>query len=336
MADNTVPIFELQSVDKRFGGRPSLMQWLTGHAPTTHAVQSVSFSVRQTEVLGIIGESGSGKSTLGYLLANLEVPTSGSILFHGAEIATMDAVRKRQFRKSVQVIFQDSMSSLNPRRRVDSAVRDALRLSGVPRKQRSERTREIADLVGLSASHLQSYPHELSGGQRQRIGIARALAMGPEVIVADEPVSALDVSLQGQIINLLMDLRRKLGLTIVLISHDLAVVRNVSDRVGVMFGGRLVEWGDTDTIISNPKHPYTNELIASVPKGIAATRTLASISEERSADAGVLPESGCPYANRCGRVMPACRLTFPELAPLVDLHRVACHLYPTMPNRGPI
>ena len=197
----------------------------------------------------------------------------------------------------------------------------------MPASLRDARTRELVQLVGLSLNHLQGYPHELSGGQRQRISIARALAMDPEVLVADEPVSALDVSLQGQIVNLLMDLRQKLGLTIVLISHDLAVVRNVSDRIAVMFGGRVVEYGVTRDLIANPKHPYTEELIASVPKGVPGGQAALSADAIRVEEPGEAAASGCPYANRCPKVMNQCHLTMPERTLLGETHWTLCHLY---------
>lgn len=320
-------VFELNGVSREFRGGQSLRQWLTQEMTIVHAVRDVSLSVKKGEVLGIIGESGSGKSTLGYLLANLETASSGDILFHGQPIVGMDPAQKRRFRKKVQVIFQDSTSALNPRRRVWTNIGDALRLTGLPKKRRSEKIAFIADMVGLSRDQLQSYPHELSGGQRQRVGIARALAMEPEVIIADEPVSALDVSLQGQIINLLMELRRRLGLTIVLISHDVAVVRNISDRVAVMFGGRLVECGDSDEIISHSMHPYTDELIASIPKGVPGVGSR-WVSVSTSSDDRTRPMSeGCPYSNRCSRVTPRCRSEVPDREEVSESHWVACHLY---------
>jgi len=320
-------IVQLNGVSRTFTGRPSLRQWITRRPPLTHAVRDVSLTVTRGKVLGVIGESGSGKSTLGYMIANLEQLTTGQILFHGKSLADMKTPAQREFRRKVQVIFQDSMASLNPRRRVIWAIKDALRLAGIPASQRDGRTRELVQLVGLSMTHLNHYPHELSGGQRQRIGIARALAMGPEVVVADEPVSALDVSLQGQIVNLLMELRARLGLTIVLISHDLAVVRNVSDMTAVMFGGRVVEYGRTADIIADPQHPYTQELIAAVPKGVPAKGARMpgeAVSAENVDHAAV---EGCPYANRCAHVMSTCRHTIPERTSLKHEHWTICHLY---------
>ncbi|MCD6732445.1 MAG: ABC transporter ATP-binding protein [Burkholderiaceae bacterium] len=324
-ADNATPIFELRGVGKQYNGHTSVLRRLAGKASFTHAVRGVDLVVGRSEVLGIIGESGSGKSTLGYLLANLEDATSGSLLYCGKDVSCMNAADRRQFRKRVQIVFQDSMSSLNPRRLVQSAVLDALRLAGVPRAKRAGCLEELAELVGLASKHLRSYPHELSGGQRQRIGIARALAMRPEVLIADEPVSALDVSLQGQIINLLMSIRRQLGLTVILISHDLAVVRSVSDRVAVMFAGRLVEWGPTGRVTAEPRHPYTRDLVASVPRGIPSARPLPLSFASGSDDIAPPLVGGCPYATRCGLAHEGCREAFPGASYSADGHGVACH-----------
>lgn len=326
-------VLELEGVSRHFRARTSLLEWLRGEIKYVHAVQDVSFSVAKGEIFGIIGESGSGKTTLGHLLANVDTPSSGRILFHRVPIQEMDDGQKSQFRKVAQVIFQDSMSSLNPRRRVGLSIDDALRLAGVPPHQRTERRIEVAALVGLEANHLQRYPYELSGGQRQRVCIARALAMSPELVIADEPVSALDVSLQGQIVNLLLELRQSLCLTIILVGHDLAVVRAASDRIGVMFGGRMVECGDADEVIQLAMHPYTKELVASVPKGIPGTRRPAVASAVN--DELIQVERGCPYSNRCPSALPQCRLKFPERTRLSESHWVACHLYGTAKDFSP-
>lgn len=321
-------VLQLEGVNRTFVGRPNLRQWITRRLPVTHAVRDVSLTVTRGKVLGIIGESGSGKSTLGYLIANLETMSSGRILFHGQALNNMRKAEQRSFRSKVQVIFQDSMASLNPRRRVIWAIKDALRLAGVPAVQRDRRTQELVKLVGLSLAHLHHYPHELSGGQRQRVGIARALAMDPEVVIADEPVSALDVSLQGQIVNLLIELKDKLGLTIVLISHDLAVVRNVSDMTAVMFGGRVVEYGYTADIIANPEHPYTQELIAAVPKGIPSGGAHSQKDTAAPAEVADQPAAeGCPYAKRCVHVMAVCHTTVPARTAKKDGHWTMCHLH---------
>lgn len=319
-------ILQLEGVSRTFAGRPNFMQWIRRRPPLTHAVRDVSLTVTRGKVLGVIGESGSGKSTLGFLIANLDQLSEGRILFHGQSIAGLRTSKQREFRRKIQVIFQDSMASLNPRRRVVWAIKDSLRLAGVTPSQRDRRTEELVQLVGLSMAHLHHYPHELSGGQRQRIGIARALAMSPEVVIADEPVSALDVSLQGQIVNLLMELKNKLGLTIILISHDLAVVRNVSDITAVMFGGRVVEYGFTEDIIADPKHPYTQELIAAVPKGIPSKGERTSPEAAPAEDMDQAAGEACPYAKRCTHVMDVCRQAMPGRTLLTQEHWIMCHL----------
>nr|WP_309402182.1 ATP-binding cassette domain-containing protein [Aminobacter niigataensis]WMD00232.1 ATP-binding cassette domain-containing protein [Aminobacter niigataensis] len=259
-------VFDVTNVSRRYNaGRPSLF----GSREFINAVDGVTLSVKRDEVLGIIGESGSGKSTLGFLMAGLESVSNGEIAFRGKPLAAMNRSERKAFRQKVQVVFQDSGSALNPRRRIINTLRDSLRLRGMPRELRDASAIKLLDQVGLSSVHAGRYPHELSGGQRQRVGIARALAMEPEVLIADEPVSALDVSLQGQIINLLLELKARFKLTIVFISHDIAVVNHACDRVAVMYRGRLVEVGATDDIIQNPGDSYTAQLLAAVPRGLA-------------------------------------------------------------------
>jgi ABC-type oligopeptide transport system ATPase subunit len=232
------------------------------------AVANVCLEINEGEVFGVIGESGSGKSTLGYMLADIEPPSVGTIRFRGTPIKGMSRRERQHFRQKVQVVFQDSGSALNPRRKIGAILKDSLRLRGVPRDQRNGEMKELLVSVGLAMQHANRYPHQLSGGQRQRVGIARALAMQPEVLIADEPAPALDVSVQGQILNLLLDLRAKLNLTIVLISHDIAVVNHVSDRIAVMCMGEVVEAGVAAEVIHAPRHPYTRSLVCAVPKGI--------------------------------------------------------------------
>jgi len=262
-------IFKLTNVSRhyRVGGSSFF-----GKSATVRAVNDVSLEVGRNEVLGIIGESGSGKSTLGFLMAGLEQVTSGKIDFKGKSLREMSWAERKAFRQQVQVVFQDSGSALNPRRRVIGTLRDSLRLRGVERSKRDQRAFELLEQVGIPIQLADRYPHQLSGGQRQRVGIARALAMDPEVLIADEPVSALDVSLQGQIINLLLELKAKFNLTIVFISHDIAVVNHACDRVAVMYHGSLVECDTTAHVVSNPKDAYTRQLIAAVPKGLAGRR----------------------------------------------------------------
>ena len=271
---NAAPILlEAETVSKVFPVGTGLLPRLWSGRAQVRAVDAVSLSVREGEVVGIIGESGSGKSTLGFLLAGLEQTSSGAVRFRSAPLAGMSRQEWVRFRQRVQVVFQDSGSALNPRRSIYNVLRDSLRLRGLPAPLRPDAVAELLTSVGLSPDHGNRYPHQLSGGQRQRVGIARALAMQPDVIIADEPASALDVSLQGQIINLLLSLRREMKLTIILISHDIAVVKHACDRVAVMFAGKLVELGATLEVIGAPKDPYTQRLIAAVPRGLEGKRT---------------------------------------------------------------
>lgn len=265
----TPHIFELRNVSRYYDTRASLVRARRGNKNAIRAVDDVSLDVQREEVLGIIGESGSGKTTLGFLIAGIETLTQGDIRFDGQSVWSMSRLDRKAFRQRVQVVFQDSGSALNPRRRILSTLQDSLRLRGVPRSQRVNNALALLGKVGLSMEFGARYPHELSGGQRQRVGIARALAMKPDVLIADEPVSALDVSLQGQIINLLLDLRRELHLTIILISHDIAVINQTCDRVAVMYRGALRELGPTPDVIHNPADAYTKQLIGAVPKGLA-------------------------------------------------------------------
>lgn len=277
-------IFEAENVSKIYSVSRSLLQRFRSTHEGVRAVDSVSLNVRKGEVLGIIGESGSGKTTLGFLLANLEPISCGVIRYCSKPLELMNRQERSNFRRKVQVVFQDSSSALNPRRSVNSALKDSLRLGGTPVGNRDAAVAELLVSVGLSTEHGRRYPHQLSGGQRQRVGIARALAMKPEVIVADEPVSALDVSLQGQIINLLMRLQAELNLTVILISHDIAVVRHVCHRVAVMYGGKLVELGETSQVVDNPQHDYTKRLIAAVPKGLTGRSQQACVLSGEGAD----------------------------------------------------
>ncbi len=263
------PVFKLTKVSRHYYAGSSTLFAKRG---TIRAVNGVSLTVGRDEVLGIIGESGSGKSTLGFLMAGLESTTEGQIEFRGKPLTAMSRRERKAFRQKVQVVFQDSGSALNPRRRIINTLRDSLRLRGLERSARQAAAHKLLQQVGLSPEHGERYPHQLSGGQRQRVGIARALAMEPEVLIADEPVSALDVSLQGQIINLLLELKSRLGLTIIFISHDIAVVNHACDRVAVMYRGNLVEFGGTKDIITNPRDEYTNQLLSAVPKGLAGRR----------------------------------------------------------------
>ncbi len=293
-----------------------------------YAVDGVSLSIKRGETYGLVGESGCGKSTLGRGLLRLVEPTDGTILFDGTDVRALRGEVMRRFRRRMQMVFQDPMSSLDPRQSVESLLLEGLTAHGLARGDTHHRLREALDSVGLPASALAKYPHEFSGGQRQRIGIARALVLGPELIVADEPVSALDVSIQAQVVNLLEDLQESLGLTYLVIAHDLAVVRHISDTIGVMYLGALVEEGVGDDLYDEPLHPYTKALMSAVP----VPDPLVEDRRERILLAGDLPSpanppSGCRFHTRCPWAQPQrCPDERPKLRPFRDTaHRVACH-----------
>ena len=275
-------LLELIGICKQFSQRGTLWERLRRRQLETMAVRDVSLGVAPGEILGIVGESGSGKSTLGRIIVRLLEPSAGRVLYRGEDVTARRGAALRPYRRQVQMIFQDTHASLNPRKRVGRMLREALAARDVARRAREPEALHMLDLVGLDSALAARYPHELSGGQRQRVVIARALCMKPELLVADEPVSALDVSLQGQIINLLVRLRDELGLTLVFISHDLAVVRRICHRVAVMRAGEIVEIGAPDVLITKPQHPYTRQLIAAMPKGLAGRAGPAArpISEE--------------------------------------------------------
>jgi oligopeptide/dipeptide ABC transporter ATP-binding protein len=292
---------------------------------TVRAVDGVSFAVRRGETLALVGESGCGKSTTGRLLLRLVEPSSGTVRFDGTELSELDPGGLRAVRRRMQLVFQDAGSAFNPRMSVAALIGEPMRLAGFDRAARRARVQELLPLVGLAAEHAARYPHEFSGGQRQRIGIARALALRPEFIVCDEPVSALDVSVQAQVVNLLTRLQREFGLTYLFISHDLRVVRFVADRVAVMYLGRIVEIADKAALYRAPQHPYTRALLSAVPStrpGAARTRTLAigEVASPRDVP------GGCRYHTRCPYVMPVCREQEPALRDLGGGHRFACHL----------
>jgi oligopeptide transport system ATP-binding protein len=293
------------------------------------AVDGVSFTIRRGETLGLVGESGCGKTTTGRCILQLERPTSGSIRFEGQELTTLGPKALRPVRRRMQVIFQDPYSSLNPRMTVGQIVEEPLAVHGLVREAaaRSARVRQLLGQVGLLAQHGLRYPHELSGGQRQRVGIARALAMEPSLLICDEPVSALDVSIQAQIINLLEDLRRDLGLTYLFVAHDLSVVRHISDRVAVMYLGRIVELADRQALYESPLHPYTRALLSAVPipdPEIEAHRERLVLGGE--VPSALRPPPGCAFHPRCPIAVDDCRRSRPELREIQPGHRAACHL----------
>jgi peptide/nickel transport system ATP-binding protein len=318
---------------------------LTKHFPVTRgiilrhtvglvrSVEDVSFSVAAGETLGIVGESGCGKTTTARMIVRLLEPTAGQILFEGHDITHLRTGAMRPLRRDVQMIFQDPYSSLNPRHTVGAIVGAPLRLQKVKTdKGVKESVQELLELVGLNPEHYNRYPHEFSGGQRQRIGIARTLALRPKLIVADEPVSALDVSIQAQVINLLGDLQGELGLTYVIIAHDLSVIRHVCNRVAVMYLGNLVELADRDDLYARPRHPYTVALLSAVPAPEPVERTADGhrARRERIRLAGDVPSplnppSACRFHTRCWKAQEVCKIEQPPLVEMAPGHQVACH-----------
>ena len=291
------------------------------------AVDDISFNIRRGETLGLVGESGCGKSTTGRTILQLYRPTAGSVFFEGQDLSKMKGEQLRRMRRKMQMIFQDPYASLNPRMTVGNIVGEPLEVHGVARgKERRERVQELLQLVGLNPYFINRYPHEFSGGQRQRIGVARALALNPSFIVCDEPISALDVSIQAQVVNLLEDLQEEFGLTYLFIAHDLSMVRHISDRVAVMYLGKIVELTDRDRLYTNPLHPYTQALLSAVPvPDPAFERQREHILLEGDLPSPADPPNGCNFNTRCPAVMEPCFEVEPEFEEVSVGHWVACH-----------
>jgi len=330
----TEVLLRANDVVKHFPVRGGL--WHRGPRPVVHAVDGVSLEVRRGETLGVVGESGCGKSTLGRCLTRLTDLTSGTVEFNGRDVSRLSRSALRPLRRDVQLVFQDPYSSLNPRRRVGEVVAEPLEIhTSATAAQNRARVAELFELVGLSAGHLDRFPHEFSGGQRQRVGIARALANNPRLIVADEPVSALDVSIQAQVLNLFADLQDELGLTYVFIAHDLGVVRHVSDRIAVMYLGEVVEVADADPLYDAPGHPYTEALLSAAPEIDDGT---GQVAPERIVLTGDVPNpvdkpSGCAFHPRCPYAQDRCRTERPLLTLAAPGRLTACH-YPLLTAAG--
>ena len=321
MSTNGV-LVEVRDLKKHFPIRGGVLSRVVA---SVKAVDGVSFAIRRGEVLGLVGESGSGKTTVGRTLLRLIEPTGGRIFFDGQDITELPREKLRPFRRRMQIIFQDPFSSLNPRMTVGDIIAEPLLIHGIGKtpKERTERVAELLKLVGLSPDHMRRYPHEFSGGQRQRIGIARALAVAPEFIVADEPVSALDVSIQAQVVNLLQDLKEELGLTLLFIAHDLAVVEYISDRVAVMYLGKVMELAPARELYRNPKHPYTEALLSAVPIPDPTVKR-ERIVLQGDIPSPINPPSGCVFRTRLRYALPECAQVVPELKEAAPGHYKAC------------
>ncbi len=308
----------MQHLSRTFSRRAGLFG---RHSSSVYAVNDVSLSIIQGETLGLVGESGSGKSTFARMCLRLIEPTSGVVLFEGKSLAAMNRDELLDFRRKAQMVFQDPYSSLNPRLTVSRLIGEGLDLAGLRSAvDRTTETARLLELVGLTPGIANRYPHEFSGGQRQRIGIARALAAGPAFIAADEPVSALDVSVQAQVLNLLLQLQTSLGLTMLFVAHDLAVVRHISDRVAVMYLGRIVELADSNAIYTSPIHPYTRTLLEAIP--VPDPRRQPHVPRSIEPEQKVV--TGCPYAPRCPFAAPVCEEKVPELLEMQPGHYAAC------------
>src|SRR6266852_5682930 len=319
----TPALLEITDLVKHYPVRSGVLRRAVG---TVHAVDGVSFSLRVGETLGLVGESGCGKSTVARSVLRLVEPTSGSIRIDGKDITHLSKTDLRPHRRSMQIVFQDPFASLNPRMTAGDIVGEPLSVHGLATgREKQQRVAKLFDQVGLRPDQMRNYPHQFSGGQRQRICIARALALGPRLIVCDEPVSALDVSIQAQVINLLIDLQRAHGFSYLFIAHDLAVVAHISHRVAVMYLGRIVETAEKRELFANPRHPYTQALLASVPVADPKAKRLKALVEG-DVPSPINPPSGCAFHTRCRYVMERCRIETPAFLEAGPQHQVACFL----------
>jgi oligopeptide/dipeptide ABC transporter ATP-binding protein len=318
-----VPVLEVNDLKKHFPVKKGLLRRTVGQV---YAVDGISFTINEGETLGLVGESGCGKTTAGRAVLRLIEPTSGSIKVEGNEIVGLSKAEMRPYRREMQIVFQDPFSSLNPRMTAGDIVGEPLQVHGVTKtRERNEKVAALFARVGLRPAQMANYPHQFSGGQRQRIGIARALALGPKLIVGDEPVSALDVSIQAQVINLLQDLQRERRLSYLFISHNLAVVEHISHRIAVMYLGRIVEYADTRTIFTRAQHPYTEALLAAVPVPDPAIKRQKRVLQG-DVPSPVRPPPGCHFHTRCPYAEARCKVDSPPLREIAPGHFVSCHL----------
>lgn len=318
------PLLEVQALKKYFN---------VANGGVLHAVDNVSFTIKEGETLGIVGESGCGKSTLGRAVLRLHEPTEGKVIYNGMDITSFDKEEMRRMRQHMQIIFQDPYASLNPRFTISQIIEEPLKLHKVYKTdgERKQKVHELMELVGLSPAMANLYPHEFDGGRRQRVVIARALSINPKFVVCDEPVSALDVSVQAQILNLMMDLQEKLGLTYIFISHDLSVIKHISNDIGVMYLGQLIEKTTKRNIFSRPLHPYTVALLSAIPStNVMERRRKIILKGEISSP--INPKPGCRFSPRCPLAQEICRQTDPELKEVEENHFVACHRCEEMRN----
>ena len=318
-----VPVLEVTGLAKHFPVRKGLLRRTVGHV---YAVDGVSFTIGAGETLGLVGESGCGKTTVGRTIMRLIEPTAGTIRLDGHDVTSLGKTEFRPYRRQLQIIFQDPFSSLNPRKRAGDIVGEPLKVHGIARRQeRRERVAALFERVGLRRAQMDNFPHQFSGGQRQRIGVARALALNPKLIIGDEPVSALDVSIQAQVINLLMDLQRDMQLSYLFISHNLAVVEHISHRIAVMYLGRIVEYTDKVTLFTRPQHPYTEALLAAVPVPDPAIKRT-KLVVQGDVPSPLNPPPGCRFHTRCPYAEARCKVDVPALREIEPGHHVACHL----------